>query len=80
MICFDDDVDGMLHDQSFNDQRKRHQSFTDHTSCIGIIMCLTMYVINVALLEYEQHIKVRTLSQEVQIFRSHNFIVQYHKS
>ena len=31
MICFDDDFDGILHDQSFNDQRNfHHQSFNDH--------------------------------------------------
>ena len=31
MISFDNDFDGLLHDQSFNDQRKvHHQSFNDH--------------------------------------------------
>ena len=31
MISFDSDFDGLLHDQSFNDQRKfHHQSFNDH--------------------------------------------------
>ena len=31
MICFDDDFDRILHDQSFNDQRKLH-----HQSLEGI--------------------------------------------